>query len=99
MRRFLINGQFMNMIKSFKNYKMSIIFTNIENSNLSYNAPEILKKIKENKRAIIFEDLTNLKLFDVSMKQSREFSKPISLGDGYFLENGEYTKIKTIKYD
>ena len=60
---------------------------------------EILKKIKENKRAIIFEDLTNLKLFDVSMKQSREFSKPISLGDGYLLENGEYTKIKTIKYD
>ncbi len=33
------------------------------------------------------------------MKQSREFSKPISLGDGYLLENGEYTKIKTIKYD
>lgn len=94
-----LNTKFMNMIKSFKNYKMSIIFTNIENSNLSYNAPEILKKIKENKRAIIFEDLTNLKLFDVSMKQSREFSKPISLGDGYLLENGEYTKIKTIKYD
>ncbi len=44
-------------------------------------------------------NLTNLKLFDVSMKQSREFSKPISLGDGYLLENGEYTKIKTIKYD
>ena len=34
--------QFMNMIKSFKNYKMSIIFTNIENSNLSYNAKDLI---------------------------------------------------------
>ncbi|MBU5337334.1 type VII secretion protein EssC [Intestinibacter bartlettii] len=92
-----LNTKFINMLKNFKSYKMSIIFTNIENNNLSYNAPEILKKIKENKKAIIFEDLNNLKLFDVSMKQSREFAKPIVLGDGYIFENGEYRKIKTIK--
>lgn len=94
-----LSAKFMNILKQFKTYKMSILFTNIENNSLAYNAPEILKKIKENKKALIFEDLSNLKLFDVSIKQSKAFSKPIVLGDGYLFEKGEYKKIKTIKKD
>jgi hypothetical protein len=52
--------------------------------------------IKENRKAFIFEDLENSKLFDMNMNVVRNFKKKITVGDCYILEEGEIVKIKAI---
>jgi len=84
------------MTKQLKNLKIAVIFTNLDNAAVAYGAPEIVKQIKENKKIILFDDVANLKFMDISLKQEREFSKPIKPGDGYICFGGEVEKIKTI---
>ncbi|HHW47056.1 MAG TPA: type VII secretion protein EssC [Clostridiaceae bacterium] len=89
-------AKFIKIIKQYKGLKVCVIFSNIENSNVAYSAPDILKQIKENKKAIIFDDVANIKFFDVNIKYQKAFAKPITLGDGYLYIGGEMEKIKTV---
>ncbi|WP_298838371.1 hypothetical protein, partial [uncultured Clostridium sp.] len=88
--------KFSKITKQLKNLKIAVIFTNLDNAAVVYGTPEIVKQIKENKKVILFDDIANLKFIDISLKQEREFSKPIKLGDGYLCFGGEIEKIKTI---
>ena len=63
---------------------------------MPYNAPTILKQIKETKNIVMFDDVANFKFIESNIKQQRAFAKPILPGDGYFCFNGEIEKVKTI---
>lgn len=83
-----------NIVGRYKNMKASII-TFIENVNIPYSAPEILKNIREQKHMMFFEDMSNMKIFDVPLSMARNFKKPIETGDGYYIKDNECVKIKT----
>ena len=69
------------------------------NINIAYNAPDMLKQIKEVNCSFVFDDLSNIKLFDFSAALIRQFKKPIELGDGYKItSDGSVTKLRTINY-
>lgn len=89
-------AKFTKITKEYKHLKVSVIFSNIENATVAYSAPEMLKQIKENKRSIVFDDVANFKFMETSVKQQKEYNKPISLGDAYMYFGGELKKIKTI---
>ncbi|MBC8060467.1 MAG: type VII secretion protein EssC [Clostridiaceae bacterium] len=89
-------AKFLKITKQLKNLKFAVIFTNVDNVAVAYNTPEIIKQIKENKKSILFEEAANSKFVDIPLKQQKEFSKPIKLGDGYLCFGGEVEKIKTI---
>lgn len=89
-------AKFTRITKEYKHLKVSVIFSNIENATVAYSAPEMLKQIKENKRSIVFDDVANFKFMETSVKQQKEYNKPISLGDAYMYFGGELKKIKTI---
>lgn len=89
-------AKFVKITKQFKNLKVAVIFTNIENVAVPFNAPEIMKQIKENKKFILFDDVANSKLIEIGIKQQKEYNKPIKPGDGYLCFGGELEKIKTI---
>lgn len=91
-----IYAKFVKITKEYKNLKVSVIFTNVENTNVPYGAPEMLKQIKETKKAIVFEDVSNFKFVEANIKQQKANSKPITLGDAYVCFGGEIEKIKTI---
>lgn len=82
--------------KDLKNMKICIIFSNIENAQVTFNAGELHKMLKENKKAIVFDDAINFKFFELSLKLQKEFAKNIDTGDGYLCMGTEITKIKTI---
>lgn len=87
---------FVKITKQLKMFKVCIIFSNIENTTVAYNAPDILKQLKENKKIVVFDDVTNFKFLELSLKQQKLYSKPIGMGDGYLFFGGEIEKIKTI---
>ena len=62
-------------------------------------AKDSLTTIKENKKVIVFDDIESVKVFDVTMKQMKEYSKPIKPGDAFLCLNGEISKVKTILND
>lgn len=91
-----VYAKFVKITKQYKSLKVCIMFSNIENTAVAYGAPDILKQIKENKKAIVFDDVANFKFLETNVKQQKAFSKPITLGDGYMYFGGELEKLKTI---
>ena len=88
-----------NILKQFRKLKVAIIFSDIENSSISFNSPEMMKVMKENKKFVVFDDIESVKVFDVTMKQMKEYAKPIKPGDAFLCLNGEISKVKTILND
>lgn len=71
------------------------IIAYVEDANIPYSAPEIIKNIRDHRNFMYFDDMNNMKIFDVPLAMSRNFKKPIELGDGYYIKNNECTKLKT----
>ena len=83
-----------NIIGRYKDMKVCII-TYIENKNITYNDPEILKNIRDNRNILFFDDVANMKLFDVPLAMMRKYKKPIEVGDAYYIKDNDVIKLKT----
>lgn len=97
------NKEVMNKYKKitsqFKNLKVCIIFNDVENSQVGFTASELLKSLKEGNNGFIFDDVGDNKFFDLPINISRNYKKPLSLGDAYWIDSGEFKKLKTILKD
>lgn len=87
------------LLEGIAGLKMCVIFTNIENSVVGFNTPEIYKVIKGNKKLFVFEDAAEIKYMDVSVKQQKENAKPLKLGDAFMCFNNGMQRIRTIYLD
>lgn len=83
-----------NIVGRYKNMKVCIL-TFIENANIPYSSPEIMKNIRDQRHLMYFDDMKNMKIFDVPLAMSRNFKKQIELGDGYYFKDNECIKLKT----
>lgn len=84
------------LVKQYKKYKFAIIVSQIENAAVPFSGSEFLKFAKENQKFLVFDELSNVKFFDVSVKQARDHAKPLSLGDAFVCFGGSVQRIKTI---
>ncbi len=86
-----------NIVGRYKNMKVCII-TFIENVNIPYSAPDMLKDIRDQHNFMYFDDMSNMKIFDVPLTMMRNYKKPIEMGDGYYVKDNECVKLKTPIY-
>lgn len=84
-----------NIVGKYKSMNVFVLVGNYENVNIPYSAPEIVKKLKESRQLLFFDDIANLKIVDMPLAVLRSFKKPIELGDCYFIKDNECWKIKT----
>ena len=84
------------MIKQYKKYKFAVILSAIENVAVPFSASEFMKFVKDNKKFVVFEELANIKFFDVTVKQIKDNSKPLDIGDAFVCFEGDIQRIKTI---
>ena len=84
------------IFSKFKALKVCVIYTNLENTPISFGAAEPLKMIKDQKHFMIFEDLGNVKLFDIPLGAMRQFKKEIELGDAYYVRDNSVIKVRTV---
>ena len=54
-----------------------------------------MKNIRDQRNIMYFDDISNMKIFDVPLAMSRNFKKPIELGDGYYIRDNDCVKLKT----
>jgi len=81
----------------YRTMKIFILMTNVENANIAFNAPELLKVVKDNRRYLIFEDAANIKMCDISISVAKKYAKPIEPCDAFYICENELTKLKTVK--
>ncbi len=86
-----------NILGKYKSMKVFLFLTNIENTTISFHAPELLKLVKDNKRYLIYDDIKNIKLCDVSVSLSRKYTKPLEINDAYYMNDAEVKKLRTVK--
>lgn len=85
-----------NMIGRYKDMKVCMIVF-ADNATIPYSAPEVMKHIRDQRNYLFFDDLTNMKIFDVPMSLTRIYKKPVEKGDAYYIKDNECIKIKTAK--
>lgn len=91
-----LQSKFLDLLKRLKPFKVLLLFSNLENAQVSFQAPEALKQLKEQKKVFFFDELSNGRFLDFSVQQQREYKKPLKLGDCYQCFSGEISKLKTI---
>ena len=91
-----LDGQaaYQNITGRYKNMKVCMIVF-MENAPVTYMSPQILKDIRDQRKFMYFDDVSNMKILDIPLSVNRMFKKPIELGDGYFIRDNEYVKLKT----
>ena len=87
------------IVSRFKGMNVCIIFANYTNINVTYDAPEVLRMIKQERHLLYFDDLDNLKVFDVDYENLRANKKKVQLGDAYYLNDNVVTKVKMLKHE
>lgn len=83
------------LIDKYKNLKICILITNIENASISYSSPEPYRMLKERRSFLVFEDLANIKLFDIPLPVIRKFKNKLKPGEAYYAHESEIVKIRT----
>lgn len=86
------------LLGKYKNQKICIILSQIENSAIGFNSCEVIKQMKESRTLFIFEDLAEQKLVDIPTAVLREYKKPLRIGDAYLLKNSVVEKVKIINH-
>lgn len=81
------------MVKQFKSLGIAFIFTDIEDVAVGYSGPELLKKFKDSKKAIITSNLQEFKFCDLPSTAVRN-NKTVNVGDVFLLDGSDVTRIK-----
>lgn len=81
----------------FRNYGICIIYTNIEDAQVPFSGPEILKLLKEQRHLMYFDNLSAMKFIDVPNPVLRSYKKELSAMDAYYFQGGNVLKVKTVK--
>lgn len=84
-----------NITSRYKSMRVLLLVSSIENASVSFGAPELIKSIRDSRHLLFFDDISNLKFFDVPLSVSKNFKKPIESGDCYYFKEGECMKLKT----
>lgn len=84
------------IINKYKGLKACIIFTDLENMQISFSAPEVLKQMKENRQFLVFDNINDVKLFDCTTSLLKKYKNPLENGDAYLLLGNELSKVKIV---
>ena len=88
--------KFNEILTRYKDMGICFIFANYPNTSISYDAPEAIRMIKQKQHVICFDDLSNIKCIDPPYDAIRNYKKPISVGDGYYVNGNDVVKLKLI---
>ena len=88
--------RYIKIVKQFKAMGVCFIYSAIEDANIAYGAPEILKRLKDNKKALITtKKIKEVKFTDLPMGVIRNM-KPLGASDAYLLKDSDVFRIKMV---
>ena len=85
-----------NIVNKYKDMKVFVIFSNIANENIAFNAPEILKMVKNANNYVIFEDAASIKVLDLPISVTKKYAKKLEAEDAYYVNDGKLSKLRML---
>lgn len=92
-----LNRRYKEVVGGFKGLKCCLLYTDIENTPISFSSGEILKNIRDGRNMLIFEDIKAIQIVDVPMMTTRKFKKQLGYMDAYLVNGETIEKIRTVK--
>lgn len=89
--------KFKAIFDGYKNYGVLFIYAAVDNATVPYSGPELLKRIKDSKKALLLDNINTAKIFDIPAGQIRAFSKEVLSDEGYWINGAEIQKVKLFK--
>lgn len=71
-----VQKSYTSIVSKYKAMKVMLVFGGINDEAIGYSSGDLLKKIKENKNAMIFTNLAEHKVFDIPAAFIRANKKP-----------------------
>lgn len=88
-----------NIVAKYKDMKTFVLFSNIPNENIAFNAPEIMKMVKNANTYLLFEDISAIKVVDLSISIAKKYTKKLEPEDAYFINDGKISKLRMLTVD
>lgn len=84
---------YLRFVKQFKSLGIAFVFTDIDDSSVGYGAPEIYRRLKENKRLLLKGNLAEFKFCELPSGFARK-NKSVNEGDAFYLNGSEAGRFK-----
>lgn len=82
--------------KKIKGLKIAFVFSDVDNTNVGFNAPEILKRLRDTKNAFLTDDLKESSFFEIAPKIIRN-SKSLQENDVFRIEGNNVKRMRLIE--
>lgn len=79
---------------NYRNLKVLFIFTAVENMSSIFNAGDLMKRIRDEQKAIIFDALKNVRLYDISLSDARSKDYPLGKRDAFYMDKDVIERVK-----
>ena len=76
-----------------RSMNLCVVFGALDNASIPFGA-EVLKKIKDDRKLVFFDDLGNLKIGDLPYATVKQYSGTLQKGDAYMLLGNEAARIR-----
>lgn len=85
------------ILKQFRHLKVMFIFTDVDNVSVGFSTPEMMKRIRDEKKSFIFTSLKEVKLHDISGQMVRKYSTAPNRVDAYYLDGESVRRVKLVE--
>ena len=82
------------IVDKYKTLKICVI-TFVKNETINYADPELYKIIRDRKTLVYFDDIENMKIYDMPLDLIRKNSKALEEYDAFFINDKDVRRIKT----
>lgn len=76
-----------------KSMNLCIVLGSLDNASIPFSS-EVLKKVKDDRKLLFFDDLSSLKIGDLPYATVKKFAATLQKGDGYLILGNEATRIR-----
>lgn len=87
---------FKNIVTRYKDMRIFTFLTNVQNEEITYSSPEILKLVENANLFLIFEEIGNIKCVDLPYGMAKRFSGKMETEDAYFICDHTIQKTRTV---
>ena len=84
------------MVNKYKNLKVFVIFSDMENTSPMYSMSQLLKSLKDDRYLIIFDSVNEQKIIDMPLQFIKENNKKPLFGDAFISNGAELSRVKMI---
>lgn len=77
----------------YRRMKIFFLFAGLEDKAVSYNSPKLLRHIQEKRHAVVFDNVSQIKMFDLSLQETRENRDRLGRDDAFLLTEDDMQRI------